>query len=1245
MSFIANFNHIRFDDPQSGIDHYDMCIGTKPGSCDILPNMNCLLQSNVIKTGLSLPPKTTLYAMVTAYNRVRLNVTQISDSFYVDATPPLMSIKPRFLLENNNIPGKKGQWEKSVIKVYWKFNDDESPITHHAVTLMTHHEGHTPVEHVRLGSENELTIHLDGKSWLHNGDKYFVTVTSCNLAGLCSSERSDDILIDSTPPHLGGFKPPMVWENLNSSFGELKSNITLTWYGFHDQESDIKRYYITVSKTYSGNELTKGVSTVNADGSEIDRTYSFLLHERLKGDDTLFLTIWAENSVGLNSSLARVSVTVLSSSSSLDNAKLKGPLELEKHSCDIQYCNKDCTCAVIGRPCVEEESAAVRCKELNETLMGQAIPDVEVFNGMNEKSLNITASSACLTGSWRVNEGMSNKTIKRFEWSMGLQDQPVGEGVFDLKNKIPWNDVGLQKQIVHCLPENRTLIARETYVIYVRAWFSRNTFAIYRSAPIKVDQTAPSIGRGRTVIDSNELCNVDFDVIDWMDTITACWSDVFFEHQGHIIYYMISLGTYPFGDDSLRRINVGLNTSITLTNISLSHGTKYFFSVTAYNNVGLHSSALSDGFVIDMDIPATGVVFNSLKHRNTAYQSSVSSIGISWHGFQDAFSGIQNYHAAISDMPYENESMNTINTGLQTSYLFQNLALEHGKTYYGLVKAVDKVGHVSALAVSKGVFIDTTAPVGYRCEKYTDIGQISKTTNGNDETLINIQHTFSLKKLYKVIVNLVSVDDNRPKLKIHIGRFQIYLPAVEDHNRVYHFKHSFFASFAGLQNISLKLENDDQGNKTVSLNLFECSQVIEDSNEAIQLTQISRSKIAVQVLVTDEDSSLRKIELGAGTTVDGFQIKPLSTFYHKHNIHMIYTHVPHGTQVFVTAIAENKAGLRSVFHSRSIIVDHTSPVFNHLVGHIQNVQVNLSGVLEIQTIVQATWDVVDEESGIKQCYCSVGHEPGLFDIQSIWTSQLLTHCESNKLQLSHGQRLHLNLKCINNIQLSTKISTDPLVASIQKPNAYTAVLDFVPQNEESSEYVSQVGSKFPVQSNHTCLSLKWHGFQDLSGIDHYEYRLSKTGPSLSINWTETDRDVIQVADVNVESGEITAEVRAINKGSFKSEAINASIVVARYAPRFTGRTAKIKRRGNSLNVSWADVFQSVEGMPLSYSLMIGTRKGYADVLDMNYITSMEYDVSVPDSTIITPNLKEVFVRITCIYATGLRASYYTNYKM
>ncbi|XP_060567738.1 uncharacterized protein LOC132726438 [Ruditapes philippinarum] len=711
-----------------------MCIGTSPENCDILERTNCLLRSNIIKTGLSLPLHTPVFATVTAFNKLSLNVTKSSDSFFVDETPPLVLTRPFFIVEENNNPWKIGQWDRSVLHIQWEFIDEESPIVRHYVSLATHHEGHTPVENIQLGAENNFKISLDGRSWLHNGDTYFVTVTGCNMAGLCISESTNDLIVDSTAPHLGGFKLPMYWENFNGSVTAWKSNITLSWYGFHDQESEIERYFITISKTYSGNEITNGVTTVNVNvsDSKTEHSYTFLTTDHLERDDKLYLTIWAENSVGLKSSLARASVFVLSSSSTADVTNQRGTLELEKHSCDIHYCNKDCTCAIIGKPCVEVQSNST-CEEIGNPLEDEDVPAIQVFNGLNEKSTNITASSACLSGSWKVIDGKRNTTsILRFEWSMGLQYHHFGEGIFDLKNEIPWNDVGLQSQVVHCLPVNRSLIAREKYVIYVRAWLTSDNYATFHSAPILVDHSPPSLVRGRTVLDSNELCNVDFDIIDWMDTITVCWHGVFSEQQGTIVNYFLAMGTYPSGDDTIQRQDVGLNSSFTFSNLSVTHGTKYFFTITSYNNVDLHSLAVSDGFIVDIDDPISGVVYNTPSHRNAPYQSSTSTIGLSWHGFQDKVSGLRNYYVAVSDTPTIKADINFTNTGLSTRHVFRNLELKHGHKYYGFVKSLDNVGHQSIVAVSNGIKIDNTPPTAYICQTYVAFKHVSEVVDAID---------------------------------------------------------------------------------------------------------------------------------------------------------------------------------------------------------------------------------------------------------------------------------------------------------------------------------------------------------------------------------------------------------------------------------------------------------------------------------------------------------------------------------
>jgi hypothetical protein len=80
-------------------------------------------------------------------------------------------------------------------------------------------------------------------------------------------------------------------------------------------------------------------------------------------------------------------------------------------------------------------------------------------------------------------------------------------------------------------------------------------------------------------------------------------------------------------------------------------------------------------------------------------------------------------------------------------------------------------------------------------------------------------------------------------------------------------------------------------------------------------------------------------------------------------------------------------------------------------------------------------------------------------------------------------------------------------------------------------------------------------------------------------------------------------------------------------------------------MNWDGVFETADGVPLSYSVVVGTKPGVTDILDLNYTSGDMINVEIPRSTIITPNPTEVFIQITCIYATGLRTTYLTIFKM
>ena len=114
---------------------------------------------------------------------------------------------------------------------------------------------------------------------------------------------------------------------------------------------------------------------------------------------------------------------------------------------------------------------------------------------------------------------------------------------------------------------------------------------------------------------------------------------------------------------------------------------------------------------------------------------------------------------------------------------------------------------------------------------------------------------------------------------------------------------------------------------------------------------------------------------GAGTTASGFQLNPL----HAIDISSgeIFTvSASHRTPIYGTAIVENYAGLRSVFRSKKILVDHTPPGFENITvtEYKRTPETNETNLKEGTAIMRLTvkWAVLDEESGVKICFVSVG---------------------------------------------------------------------------------------------------------------------------------------------------------------------------------------------------------------------------------------------------------------------------------
>ena len=109
---------------------------------------------------------------------------------------------------------------------------------------------------------------------------------------------------------------------------------------------------------------------------------------------------------------------------------------------------------------------------------------------------------------------------------------------------------------------------------------------------LNVDWTAPQ------VFGINDGASSDVDTVYSNNTVYANWQAAIDPNSG-IQEYFYSLGTTPGGNDIVDWTSAGQNISITLSNLNLSYGTTYYFSMKAINYAGLTSQVVSsDGFFV-----------------------------------------------------------------------------------------------------------------------------------------------------------------------------------------------------------------------------------------------------------------------------------------------------------------------------------------------------------------------------------------------------------------------------------------------------------------------------------------------------------------------------------------------------------------------------------------------------------------------------------------------------------------------
>lgn len=526
---------IGFQDPHSGIDHFEVCIGTSIDTCDIAKPLNVQLTASFTKTSLNMSAGVSYFVSITACNKVNLCIKRSSPRFSVDDTAPVLIEKPH-VSSIHQIYSNSLQIisDPSFIKVFWKYHDNESPITKTILSIQSNIDSHISVEDTIISNEGEYSIHLSQKNMLRQGDIYSVKITSCNAASICKTAMSNEFLVDTTPPQIGGFRSPMDYEIEKDT---TTLNLNLCWYGFVDIESDIISYYVSVGYAYSETQLVDSYK-ITPNTTNTLQQKQIITNISSSIQDNLVLTIWAENHAGLFTTEAKVTVDILP----VNSDRSKGYFHIQKHSCQTYFCEDgcrcDCTCGVHGRKCMAENNVCT-----NDSRQIRPNVSVDVFMKTDTNKHDAIGSSKCLGAFWKYN---STVKIIRFEYSFGIKDGKIGHGVYNLSYGSIWNDVGKKNKAFHCMSVKQ-LEHNSQYVAYVRAWTSLYEYAIFQSSAVIVDHTPPFINKKHVVLDSLKSCGNDVDYVTLNDTVIACWHGVFSDDESRIEKFMVSLGTLPSG--------------------------------------------------------------------------------------------------------------------------------------------------------------------------------------------------------------------------------------------------------------------------------------------------------------------------------------------------------------------------------------------------------------------------------------------------------------------------------------------------------------------------------------------------------------------------------------------------------------------------------------------------------------------------------------------------------------------------
>ncbi|HEX3044916.1 MAG TPA: S8 family serine peptidase [Bacillota bacterium] len=712
------------------IIEYQYAIGSEPGATDICNWTSAGASSSITQTDLNLTFGCAYYLSVKAKNDAGLW------SEIACCSGIAMDMPPKIDFVNDGIgPDLKFSAEPGKLCANWApSTGGVSGVKNYWYAIGTTPGGTDVLDWTNNGLN--LSVTQTGLNLIQNQTYYFAVKVENNAGYQSVPAFSNGQTVDLTPPVINN----LIF-NISVSIihiiplgdsGPINDQIILSasWFSSSDPESGIKRYLYAIGTSPGSNDLVDW--TDNGKATFVQRNdLSFT------PSSTYYCTVKAENNAGLSNiaiSNGRIfdpsppsNIAMVNDGSSQDvafttysdrlTANWTAASDPDSGISQYTYCVGTAPGSENVIRCTDNgPNTSVTCTGLNLVNGTTYYFSVIAYNGTGFKSQMATSNgqtvdttppalittvndssgadsqftrySTQLAANWTPSADPESGVVKYY-YAIG-----TAPGLTDVKG---WTDNGLKTTAGRT---GLNLTHGVTYYISVKAINGAGLDSgISASNGQTVDTTPPAL-----ISTVNDGSGADSQFTRFTTQLSANWTPSADPESG-VNKYFYAIGTAPGLTDVKGWTDNGLKTTAGRTDLNLTHGVTYYFSVKAVNGAGVFSEITSsNGQMVDATPPLPVSVVNDGSTIGVDIDTTTSSAQLSanWAATMDTESYVIAYFYAIGTAPGLNDVVDWTNNGLNTKFTKTGLSLAGGQTYYVSVKAMNVMGGMSTVTSSNG---------------------------------------------------------------------------------------------------------------------------------------------------------------------------------------------------------------------------------------------------------------------------------------------------------------------------------------------------------------------------------------------------------------------------------------------------------------------------------------------------------------------------------------------------------------